>query len=176
MMRDLARLIPRLVVGGLLAGHGSQKLFGWFGGPGLSGAGGWLESLGLRPGRRWALVAGGSELGGGVLTALGLLHPLGPIGILAPMLMATTKAHSGKPIWGTEGGAELPVTNMAIATALMLVNPGRYSLDRAFGIRLPAWVVGLALAGAAMGVGVGLVSTPSQPQPASSDGRQLVSA
>jgi putative oxidoreductase len=174
MLRDLARLIPRLVVGGLLAGHGAQKLFGWYGGPGLSGAGGWLESLGLRPGRRWALAAGGSEFGGGVLTALGLLHPLGPIGILASMLMATAKAHSGKPIWVTEGGAELPVTNMAIATALMLVSPGRFSLDRAFGIRLPGWVVALAVAAAAAGVGAGLVSTPSQPEPASTDGRQPV--
>jgi putative oxidoreductase len=173
-MRDIARLIPRLVVGGLMAGHGAQKLFGWFGGPGLQGAGGWLESLGLRPGQRWAVAAGGSEFGGGVLTALGFLHPLGPIGILASMLMAAVKAHGGKPIWVTEGGAELPVTNMAIAAALALVAPGRISLDCAFGIRLPGWMIALAVAAAAAGVGAGLKAEPSPPEPASTNGRQPV--
>ena len=64
-MRHIGLLILRLVAGGLLAGHGAQKLFGWFGGYGLQGTGGWLESLGLRPGSRWALLAGAGEFGGG---------------------------------------------------------------------------------------------------------------
>lgn len=144
-MGNLAALILRLVVGSLLAGHGAQKLFGSFGGPGLEGTSGWLESLGFRPGKPWATLAGASEFGGGTLTALGLLNPLGPLGIIAAMSMATTKAHWGRPIWVTEGGAELPVTNMAVATALMLNGPGKYSLDRALGIRLPAWVAPLGL-------------------------------
>ena len=137
MMRDIGLLILRLTMGGLLAGHGSQKLFGWFSGPGLKGTAGWLESLGLNPGTTWATVASASEFGGGTLTALGLLHPLGPIGTMGGMVMATAKAHWGKPIWVTQGGAELPVTNLAIALALTLSGPGRFSLDQVLGIRLP---------------------------------------
>lgn len=88
----------RLVAGGLLAGHGARKLFGSFGGHGLEGTSGWLESIGLRPGKQWALLAGTSEFGSGVLTALGLLSPLGSLGVLAPMATATGTAHRGKPI------------------------------------------------------------------------------
>jgi putative oxidoreductase len=132
-VNDLAALVVRLVQGSLLAGHGAQKLFGTFGGHGLEGTSGFMEMLGLRPGRPWAFLAGLCEFGGGVLTALGLLNPLGPMGIIASMSMATAKAHWGKPIWVTEGGAELPVTNTAISTALLLSGPGKYSLDRALG-------------------------------------------
>src|SRR5262245_15615338 len=82
---DLGLLILRLAVGGLLTGHGAQKLFGWFGGHGLEGTGGWLESIGFRPGKSWALLAGLSEFGGGALTSLGLLHPLGPLATLGAM-------------------------------------------------------------------------------------------
>ena len=164
-MNDWAALVVRLVQGSLLAGHGAQKLFGSFGGHGLEGTSGFMEMLGLRPGRPWALLAGLSEFGGGVLTVLGLLNPLGPIGVIASMSMATAKAHWGKPIWGTEGGAELPVTNTAISTALLLSGPGKYSLDGALGIRLPAWVTPLGLAGIILTVlyaGVGAPEPPAQ--------------
>ncbi len=144
-MIDSAPFIVRLVQGSLMAGHGAQKLFGTSGGPGLEGTSGFMEMLGLRPGRPWAFLAGLSEFGGGVLTALGLLNPLGPLGVIASMSMATAKAHWGKPIWVTEGGAELPVLNTAISTALMIREPDRYSLDRALGVRLPAWVAPLGL-------------------------------
>jgi putative oxidoreductase len=146
-MSDLAALILRVVQGALLAGHGAQKLFGWFNGPGLQGTSGFMEMLGLRPGRPWAILAGLSEFGGGVLTVLGLLNPLGPIGIIASMIMATSRAHRGKPIWVTEGGAELPVTNIAAALALILSGSGKYSLDRALGTRLPGWLGPLGLLG-----------------------------
>lgn len=145
-MGNLAALVLRLVLGGLLAGHGAQKLFGHFSGPGLEGTSGFMEMLGLKPGRPWAVLAGASEFGGGVLTALGLLNPLGPLGIIGAMSMASVTAHGGKPIWVTEGGAELPVTNIAGATAILLNGPGKYSLDRAFGIKLPAWIAPLGLA------------------------------
>jgi putative oxidoreductase len=153
-MRDVAALILRVTVGGLLAGHGAQKLFGWFGGPGLEGTAKSLESLGLKPGERWAPVAAASEFGGGVLTALGLLGPLGPIGILAAMSTATLKAHWGKPIWSTAGGAELPVTNMAAALALALAGPGRYSLDALARLRVPPAAVAAAAVAAAAGLAV----------------------
>jgi putative oxidoreductase len=145
-MGDLAALLLRLVLGGLLAGHGGQKLFGWFGGPGPEGTAGFMEMLGLKPGRPWAYLAGLSEFGGGVLMALGLLIPVGPIAVIGSMAMATRKAHWGKPIWVTEGGAELPVLNITASTALILNGPGKYSLDRIFGIRLPAWIAPLGLA------------------------------
>lgn len=150
--RDIGLLTVRLTVGGLMVGHGAQKLFGWFGGYGLEGTSGWLESLGLRPARQWAIAAGASEFGGGVLTGLGLLHPLGPIGMMGSMAVAIRKAHWGKPIWVTAGGAELPVTNIAIGIALCLVDPGRLSLDHALGIHVPWQVAALAAAAVALGV------------------------
>ncbi len=155
MLEDLAFLTLRATAGTLLAGHGAQKLFGWFEGPGLHGTRGWLESMGIRPGHPWAIAAGLSEFGGGVLTLLGLGGPLGQLGIMGAMGMATVKVHAGKPIWVTTGGAELPVTNMAIAAALMLAGPGKFSIDEALGIRLPRWLAipGLAVVAAAVYAG-----------------------
>jgi putative oxidoreductase len=160
-MRDIGLLILRLTMGGLLAGHGSQKLFGWFSGPGLKGTAGWLESLGLKPGTPWATVASASEFGGGTLTALGLLHPLGPIGTMGGMVMATAKAHWGKPIWVTQGGAELPVINLAIALALTLTGPGRFSLDQVLGIRLPRVLVVAVVFVEAVLVIIGIMRRPT---------------
>jgi putative oxidoreductase len=146
-VNETAPMIVRVAQGSLMAGHGAQKLFGSFGGPGLEGTSGFMEMLGMRPGRPWAYLAGLSEFGGGVLTALGLLNPLGPLGVIGSMSMATRKAHWDKPIWVTEGGAELPVLNIAISAALMIREPDRYSLDRLLGIRLPRWVGLVGLVG-----------------------------
>lgn len=166
-LSDVGLLALRLTTGGLLAGHGSQKLFGWFKGPGRKGTAGWLESIGLRPGHLWGWAAGLSEFGGGVLTALGFLNPLGELGILASMSMATFKAHAGKPIWVTSGGAELPITNIAVVSALILSGPGRLSLDHALGTRLPRWVAlpGLAAVGAGVAYGVLSSRAPQQKRP-----------
>src|SRR5947209_5509266 len=94
--RDVGLVVLRGATGGLVAGHGAQKLFGAFEGPGLQGTAGFMEMLGLRPGHVWGTAAALSEFGGGTLTALGLLHPLGPLGVISAMSMATTKAHWGK--------------------------------------------------------------------------------
>jgi putative oxidoreductase len=146
-LNETAPTIVRVVQGSLMAGHGAQKLFGSFGGPGLEGTSGFMEMLGMRPGRPWAYLAGLSEFGGGVLTALGLFNPLGQLGIIGAMSMATRKAHWDKPIWVTEGGAELPVLNIAISTALLVREPDGFSLDRLLGIRLPAWLGPVGLVG-----------------------------
>ena len=171
-MAALALLLLRVVTGGLLIGHGAQKLFGSFGGYGLKGTAGWLESLGLKPGLAWAGMAGIGELGGGLLTVLGLGGPLGPIMTITAMKMATFKAHSGKPIWVTAGGAELPVVNIAVGTALLMTGPGRLSLDSAFGIKIPRWLTALVVAGSATVVVIGLLMEPepAEDQFAASEG------
>lgn len=139
-MVNLALLILRATIGSLLAGHGAQKLFGSFGGPGMEGMEQMMESLDLQPARSWAAIGGASEFGGGLLTLLGFLNPLGPLGIVGAMAMATEKVHGYSPIWAQEGGPELPLTNFAVATSLMLTGPGKYSLDEALGLRLPRWL------------------------------------
>lgn len=163
MLSNIGLFLLRASVGGLLAGHGAQKLFGWFGGYGLQGTAGWMESMGLKPGQLWATSASASEFGGGALTALGLFHPLGPIATLGAMSMAIAKAHWGKPIWVTEGGAELPVTNIAAALTLALNGPGPYSLDHVFGIRVPRSVVALVVAGEVALTIYGIMTRPTPP-------------
>jgi putative oxidoreductase len=155
-MSDLALLGARVVVGGYLAAHGAQKLFGSFGGHGLEGTGGFFESLGLTPGRQMAATAGASELGGGVLTAAGLAHPVGPLAIASTMGVAATTAHRSKGAFSTTGGPELPLANLAAAAALAAAGPGRYSLDRLFGIRASGRLVRLVLVGS---LAAGLAST-----------------
>ena len=163
-MTDLALLLLRVVTGGLLVGHGAQKLFGAFGGDGLTGTAEWLESLGLRPGVLWASMAGLGELVGGLLTILGLGGPIGSILTTSSMKMATFKAHSGKPVWASAGGAELPVVNAAVGTALMLTGSGRYSLDRLFGIRVPRWLTVLLTLGSGVILIAGLLMEPEPPE------------
>jgi putative oxidoreductase len=110
-----------------------------------------------------------------VLTVLGFLNPLGPLGVIAAMSMATTKAHWGKPIWVTEGGAELPVLNMAISTALMLRGPDMYSLDSLLGIRLPRWIAPLGLAVILLTVlyhGTGAPEPPQQEEEPQDEARE----
>ena len=151
-----ALLLLRVVTGGLLIGHGAQKLVGAFGGKGPEGTGQSFEKLGLQPGREWAEVAGVSEVVGGALTALGLLSPIGPITATAPMVVAWRKAHGGKPIWSNQGGGELPVTNLTIAIALILAGPGPVSIDGLVGIRTPWWMSFLAIIGTATGIAIAL--------------------
>src|SRR5207245_7585040 len=111
-----------------------------------------LEKIGIAPAREWAQIAGATELSGGALTALGLLSPVGPVVSIAPMVVAWRKQHGDKPIWVNKGGAELPATNIAIATALGLAGPGALSFDRLLGVRVPWWASCLAIAGTALGV------------------------
>ena len=168
-MLDLALFIIRLATGGLLAGHGAQKLFGSFGGHGLQGTAGWLESTGLKPGKAWALMAGSGEFGGGLLTLLVLGGPISSTATLSTMAMATAKGHWGKPIWVTEGGAELPLVYGVTATALALTGPGAISLDNLLGIRVPRWLSALIALGALGTVTYGILSQP-EPAPEAAEG------
>ena len=166
-MTDLALLLLRVLTGGLVAGHGSQKRFGWFGGPGHTGASGFMEMLGLRPGDRFATMAEAAEIGGGALTVLGLGGPLGPLGISAAMVVAARTAHRGKPIWAQQGGPEMAVAYLGSATAIAVSGPGRYSLDGLLGIRIP-WQVSLAAVGVTAGAVVYTLTAAQSgaPQPA----------
>lgn len=92
-MISIGLLLIRLVIGLPFMAHGAQKLFGWFGGYGLKGTEGWFESIGMKPGIRMVLLAGLSELIGGVLFAAGFLTPLGALMIAGTMLMAIVKIH-----------------------------------------------------------------------------------
>jgi putative oxidoreductase len=156
---DIALLILRLVVGLYLFAHGSQKLFGWFGGHGLSGTSGFMGQLGFRPPRLWALGAGLGEAVGGLLLALGFLNPAGSIAIMAVMLVAIITVHLGKGWASSTRGPELPVINITAALAVAIAGPGRYALDTALGIALPepvtAIVIGLlALIGVVAGLAI----------------------
>lgn len=161
-MKSFGLLALRLTTGGLLMGHGAQKLWGSFNGPGPIGTAGWLESLDLKPGPFWAQVAGWSEFGGGLLTALGFMHPVGPVVSMAPMLMAATTAHKGKPIWVAEGGAELPLVNMAAMTALTFTGSGKIALDAILGTRLGWKTTILLFAGVGYGLSQAMGKQPQQ--------------
>jgi len=149
-MRNLGLLATRVVLGGYLAVHGAQKLFGAFEGPGLDAVSGGFEGMGLRPGRAMATLAGASELGGGVLTAAGLADPLGPLAIAGTMVVASAVHRKAGPL-SAKGGYELPLTNLAAAVALIASGPGRFRL----GPPLPASLTRLAAIG---GVGLAGVS------------------
>ena len=143
---DIGLLVARVVLGLLMAAHGSQKLFGWFGGYGLAGTGGFFESLGFRPGRFFAAAAGFTELAGGLLLALGLLGPLGPALIISVMIVAAVTVHWQHGLFAQNNGIELPLVNGAAMAAIALIGNGAYSLDAVLGLTWPAEVVWVVLA------------------------------
>jgi putative oxidoreductase len=123
-------LALRLLVGLLFAAHGSQKLFGWFGGGGPAGTAGFLSSLGYRAPPLMALAAGLSEVGGGLLLATGFLTPLAGLLLATMMLNAIVTVKWSQ---GFIGGYELEAVLLAVSIALVATGPGRISLDRALG-------------------------------------------
>src|SRR2546430_13521539 len=145
---DIALLILRIVVGLTLAAHGAQKVLGWFGGPRIEGFAKGLGSMGIKPARLWAWVAGLSELVGGLLIALGLLWPAGPAVAVGAMLVAIITVHWAKGFFNTKGGIEFPLVMLGSCLAMALGGPGAYALDHLLAFRLPepqAALVALAL-------------------------------
>lgn len=159
VVADSALLGLRAVVGGYVAAHGAQKMFGVLDGPGLDAAAAHFEEgLDLAPGREMAAAAAGSELVGGALTAAGLGGPLGPMAIIGTMAVATQTAHRGNGPFIADGGPELTLTNIAAATVIAVVGPGRFSLDRLLRVRPSKALIALAAAAGA-GAAVAVVQT-----------------
>ena len=164
---QLGLLVIRTVFGLLMAGHGAQKLFGWFGGHGLNGTGGFFASLGFRPGKLFAFAAGASELAGGLLVALGLLGPVGPALMIAVMIVAAITVHWKNGLFVTSNGIEVPLVYATTALGLALAGFGAYSLDAVLGLTYPATVTAIVLAIGAIG---GIVNTMlRRPAPAAQE-------
>jgi putative oxidoreductase len=130
---DIGLLLLRVLVGVTMAAHGSQKLFGMFNGGGLKGTGGWLESIGFRPGRRQAVLAGGTELVGGLLVVVGLITPLAAAMLIGVMIVAAVAGHGGKGFFVTRGGWEYCLALGGMAAVLAFTGPGTWSIDHRIG-------------------------------------------
>jgi putative oxidoreductase len=148
---DIGLLLLRLLIGGLLAAHGAQKLFGWFSGHGIQGTADFLESLGWRPGRTFAILLGGAELAGGLALAFGAGTPVAAGVGIAVLANAAWVVHRPNGLWNTAGGYEYPLVLGGTALALALTGPGRFSLDHVAGLQVPT------LAGAVLAIGIGLL-------------------
>jgi putative oxidoreductase len=162
---DAGLLLVRVVLGAIMAAHGAQKLFGWFGGHGIAGTGGWLESMGFRPARLHAMVNGVAEFGGGILLAVGLLTPLGAAAVAGVMLVAIATVHWSNGFFNTSGGYEFNLLIVAASIALASTGPGDLSLDHLAGWTLagPEW--GLAALGISAAAGASVLAM-RKPRPA----------
>ena len=168
-MMDLGLMIARLVVGLVMAAHGAQKLFGWFGGYGLAAVAGMFESLGFRPGRFFATTAALAEFTGGLFLALGVLGPVGPALVLPVMIVAAVSVHLKNGVFATSNGIEIPLLYGAAAAALALTGPGRYSLDTLFGLA-SVWTPALAWTALGIGIAGGAATLAIRRRPAPAQG------
>ena len=163
---SIGLLILRLVVGLILAAHGAQKLFGWFGGYGIAGTGQFLEQLGFRPGRMHAAQAGLAESVAGFFLAAGFLTPAAAAALVAVMLVAAVSVHIKNGFFAQSGGYEYTLLLGGAALALAFTGPGALSLDQALGISRSGEAWGLAaLAAGLIGGAVPLLAR--KPAPAS---------
>jgi putative oxidoreductase len=150
-------LLARLILGVLMVGHGTQKLFGWFGGYGIAGTAGFFEQLGFHPGRLFVVTAAFSEAASGILIALGLLGPVGPAVLLSVMIVAAISVHWKNGVFATANGIEVPLLYATGAVALAFTGFGPFSLDAALGIE-HIWTPAIKAAALALGVVGGVVN------------------
>ena len=132
-----ALLLVRVVVGGLFVGHGAQKLFGWFGGEGITGTIGTMEKIGAQPAPFWAYLEATTELVAGLMLAVGLLVPVAAAALVGDMVVAILRVHAPKAFWSQFGGWEYNLVLIALLVALGVVGAGRYALDRYLPLALP---------------------------------------
>jgi putative oxidoreductase len=152
---DVGLLLLRATVGLTLAAHGTQKMFGWFGGYGLEATGGFFEMLGFTPGKRHAFMASFVEIVGGVLLTLGLLTPLAAAIVGSVMIVAAMAVHVKKGFFATNGGFEYNLVLGVAGAIFAFTGPGAISLDALLGLGLSGntWGVGafaLGIIGAAL--------------------------
>ncbi len=122
--------ILRVLVGITFMAHGSQKLFGWFGGYGLAGVAQWMESIGLAPGYLMALMAGSAEFFGGLALVIGLLVRPASAVLAITMLVAIFSVHIGNGFFMADNGYEFALALLAATLALLIEGAGRLSLDK----------------------------------------------
>lgn len=162
---SITRTILRGTVGGLMMGHGLQKLTGSFGGPGLDGTEKMTKSLGMHPARPYAMAVALSETIGGGLTAAGFLSPLGPAMITGTMAVAIHKVHAKNGVWVTKGGYEYNLTIIAAALELAAGGPGRLSIDGLLGKQRKGFLWGLAAAALGLGAAAATIAVSDQLAP-----------
>lgn len=126
-----AAFVLRVPVGLILAAHGAQKLFGWFGGYGLEGTGQWMASIGLEPGYIMALLAGSAEFFGGLALAIGLLTRPAAIVSAFTMLVAIFTVHFENGLFMANNGYEFALVLLVISVALAIQGAGNFSVDKA---------------------------------------------
>jgi putative oxidoreductase len=148
---SLGLLVLRVVVGLAMAAHGSQKVFGWFGGYGLEGTGGFFDALGFKPGKAFAFMAGATEILSGMLITLGLLGPVGPALMLSVMIVAALTVHLKNGFFAQANGIEVTVLFGVAAIALAFTGFGAFSIDAATGLNT---VFSATEAAIALGLGV----------------------
>jgi putative oxidoreductase len=146
MSVDTGILVVRVLFGAAIAAHGAQKLFGWFGGYGLTGTGGFFEGQGFHPGVGFAAAAGLTEFVGGLLLVIGLFTPLGAAAVLGAMIVAMVSVHLKGGFFASTNGIEMAFLYAAAALGLLFTGGAKYSLDAEFGLTLlgqPYVIVGL---------------------------------
>lgn len=158
--------VLRATVGAIFFAHGAQKLWGWFGGYGLEATAKAFDSIGLKPGKRTALIAGASEAGGGALLGLGLLTPVGAAATIGVMNQAVRTVHLEKGFFVTNGGYEFNLALVAAAFLLADTGPGPWSLDEKLGLRMsgPLWAIAALGAGLAGPRLIARPATADEPQ------------
>ena len=176
---DIGRLAARVVIGGLFFGHGTQKLFGWFGGPGLEGTEQMMVALEMRPTRVNAVAAGVSETAGGALLMLGAATPAAAASLTGSMVTAIRKVHQPHGPWAAQGGWEYNAVLIAALAALVDAGPGDLSVDAALGREEwgPAWaLIGLTVGAAASTAAIALGKRGPAPIDAPSSGGEIAAA